>query len=542
MDSDFLHLRNIPDYILTESSHQPSPTKHTSNQGSCNTSDILNLTTLQLWPAKAADIIHQKGLSTTKLKNKFNEIIFPWNDNYDKQRQLFSSQIQEKPLFIIFPCEEQEIIKIYTLMIKHRLTLRIIGGRHSPLLVEPDIFVVMSKFDYIRLDKFDHILKVGSYYTQGEVNNFLFQHNPNYHFPGGKINHPNLLTPAFPGGSASTVSALGISLSGGIGTLRRTLGLTIDSIISFKIVVPPTKDSRAEILIAEKHRHEDLFWALRGAGNQNFGFITEITYQIDIVSAVILYEINWKYTESTARNVLKEWQQNSVYLSNQFNEDLSFFTNNLNEKDSPGKAERGFPEQGINVTGIYVLKFGQSVKSAQKDVKKNTYYLLKLGGTMLIDELSSYQDVYIKFVQARVYHNFSLGKTVFTRKNLSDEILIPRMREAKKVRARSLIGLQLMGGKISDVSPKGTSFYPRCAKFFIDIFNHWDSVVDQAGSEAWNRETFRIIHDENRPFSYIGFPVSGLTPINYYGKNLPRLEEIKKKYDPLNLLKYPDSL
>lgn len=63
----------------------------------------LEVTTLELWPRQARRLIADKGLSVRYLKQTFTDIIFPWNFHYDMERQLFSCQIQERPLFIIKP-------------------------------------------------------------------------------------------------------------------------------------------------------------------------------------------------------------------------------------------------------------------------------------------------------------------------------------------------------------------------------------------------------------------------------------------------------
>ena len=52
----------------------------------------MNIITLQLWPNQAKKIIEEKGICLNCLK-KISNVIYPWDDNYDQQRQLFSTQI-----------------------------------------------------------------------------------------------------------------------------------------------------------------------------------------------------------------------------------------------------------------------------------------------------------------------------------------------------------------------------------------------------------------------------------------------------------------
>lgn len=480
------------------------------------------ITTLELWPTKAKNIIIEKGLVVRKLQHQFEKIIFPWNDNYDQQRMLFSTQIQERPLFIIQAVCEDEIISVLNLLRDYVLTIRIVGGRHSTALQNPNIFLDMSRFNKITLKKY---LKVGAGVTQGQVNDFLFTHHKGLHFPGCKPNHPNNL--AFPGGSAVTVGSVGISTVGGIGTLRRTLGLTIDSIKSFRIVIAGLKS--ASVITASKSKNSDLYWALLGGGGANFGVITEIKYYPLKINKVILYEILWDWSE--AANVLDLWQATAPSRSNAFNEDLSLYNG----------AGGDINKLGINITGIYVIPDEQSSSEAKRIVIEE---VKSLGGKLFIEESMSYDKLYSKFAASRVYHNFSTGRTVLTENIVPSKIVIDRLELSRNINSYSYIGLQLMGGKISERTSNETAYYPREAKFFVDIFNFWNSPVDQEFSQNWNSQTFQELYPILGPYCYLGFPIPNLPHhLNaYYGENTKRLLEVKKKVDPLGLLRFPGSL
>ena len=484
--------------------------------------DDLTINTLQLWPRKARTIIKEKGLSVRRLHSQFNDrIIFPWDDNYDQQRMLFSTQIQERPLFIIKAQSHHDIMNVLQLLESYKMTLRIIGGRHSTGLQNPDIFLDMSHFNKISSDKYLH---VGAGATQGQVNDFLFKNHKGCYFPGTNPNHPNSLT--FPGGSAATVGVAGISTAGGIGTLRRTLGLTVDSIKGFKIILPPTRKDPPKTVIASRSKNADLFWALLGGGASNFGIIVEIYYYILKVDEVILYQVDWDPSE--AERVLTQWQETATTRPNAYNEDLAIY----NHEDS---------KIGISLEGVYVIPDGQSIKRAKREI---TNELKSLGGKLTISDASEYNTVYEKFVEGRVYHSYSVGKTFLTEKFVPPEILLQRLEEARYNNGFTYIGLQLMGGKISERSSDATAFYPRQCKFFVDIFNFWDSAADQEANMKWNGKTFKQLYPIIGPYSYLGFQIQALNDNlrAYYGENLERLQEIKKKIDPLGLLKFPGSL
>lgn len=75
------------------------------------------------------------------------------------------------------------------------------------------------------------------------------------------------------GGTVSDTGIGGLTLGGGYGWLSGKLGLTIDNLVSVKLV---TADG--SVLMVSEKQNKDLFWALRGAGH-NFGVAAEFVYQ-----------------------------------------------------------------------------------------------------------------------------------------------------------------------------------------------------------------------------------------------------------------------
>jgi FAD/FMN-containing dehydrogenase len=70
-----------------------------------------------------------------------------------------------------------------------------------------------------------------------------------------------------PFGDSPTVGVGGITLGGGVGWLSRKLGLTIDSLDSVEVVT-----AEGQLVAADEHTRQDLFWAVRGGGG-NFGVV-----------------------------------------------------------------------------------------------------------------------------------------------------------------------------------------------------------------------------------------------------------------------------
>jgi hypothetical protein len=105
----------------------------------------------------------------------------------------------------------------------------------------------------------------------------------------------------------------------------------------------------------------------------------------------------------------------------------------------------------------------------------------------------------------------------------------------------------LAGGAVASVAPDATAFAHGKALMLTTVDLDWtpdDNEASVARNEAWLSE----FHEAMRPFtsdqSYQNF-IDGAERDYlraYYGANLERLVEIKRKYDPSNLFHFPQSI
>ncbi|RIB00613.1 hypothetical protein C2G38_1144212, partial [Gigaspora rosea] len=78
-----------------------------------------------------------------------------------------------------------------------------------------------------------------------------------------------------PAGTCPSVGIGGHALGGGYGLYGRKYGLALDSILSMDLV-----DPTGRLITVNKDQYTDLFFALRGAGVNNFGIVTSFTFKI----------------------------------------------------------------------------------------------------------------------------------------------------------------------------------------------------------------------------------------------------------------------
>ncbi|MEV5463401.1 FAD-binding oxidoreductase, partial [Streptomyces cellulosae] len=105
-----------------------------------------------------------------------------------------------------------------------------------------------------------------------------------------------------PAGSCPTVGVAGLTLGGGHGVVSRAYGLTCDSLTRATLITADGKQ-----LTADARENKDLFWALRGAGNGNFGVVTELHFKTHPAPQGVSAYLSWPWSKAAA--VVKAWQE-----------------------------------------------------------------------------------------------------------------------------------------------------------------------------------------------------------------------------------------
>lgn len=92
------------------------------------------------------------------------------------------------------------------------------------------------------------------------------------------------------GGRLKTIGVGGLTLGGGINYFAVKYGFTMDTVIAYEIVL-----ASGQVVTATAKANSDLFWALKGGGN-NFGIVTKFTFNVysipKVSTATIVYTEN----------------------------------------------------------------------------------------------------------------------------------------------------------------------------------------------------------------------------------------------------------
>lgn len=514
--------------------------------------------TPELWPIEAKKIIITKGICQARLEESFSKVVFPWNSSYNNYRVFYEHQIQEFPLFVVVLKEYKEASKVLNLAYKFNLQIRIVNGRHSSAIENPDIYVDMSQLRKIKLLKRDQLLVQGGA-TQGEVYEYLMSKDHNNMWIGGKTSHPlsehSLFKTSssdvksehvFPGGSAYSVGVPGITSAGGLGTLKRTFGLACDYVKEWTIALPygsnyystdvkvnEIKDYNKKSRIIKVKKGEDLDWALKGGVASNFGIVLDITFKLlPKVDKIISFAVEWpdlsKHPREAAK-ILDTWQLNAPKLSSWYNTDIVLFT-------SKG-------ELHTRIVGSFVVpnncgddpsqEFLPLVKQDVKNLVKDLYPPLSLEVT-----IDDYDDTVEKLFEARPYAPFSNMKIALRKKSIKGQEIVNHLLSSNKHPGTQGFQIELLGGVLNktNLTSTNSSFYPRDANYLMETFARWESALNTCENISWIDQLFYKLVKSN--YAYIGFPVNGLPIKYYYGSHRHRLREIKKQVDPLKQLRF----
>jgi len=118
-----------------------------------------------------------------------------------------------------------------------------------------------------------------------------------------------------PHGDCASVCFGGFLLGGGFGLISKTFGMGVDWIKSINIV---TADGILKT-VNNENEYNDLFWALRGGGQGNFGIVTKFEMNVPVKKQEnpgIYVELTWEYNENNWNIISLTW--------NDFTQDTSY--------------------------------------------------------------------------------------------------------------------------------------------------------------------------------------------------------------------------
>jgi FAD/FMN-containing dehydrogenase len=325
-----------------------------------------------------------------------------------------------------------------------------------------------------------------------------------------------------PAGCGATVGIGGQALGGGLGLLGRSLGLMSDQMLAAEVVLA---DGR--VVECDEQRHEDLFWALRGAGAQGLGVVTRLTLRTVPEPAATSFHLTWPYERASA--LIAAWQE-----------------------WSPPGPDRLAASLLVTVGGEagadpVVHLFGSMIGSETETAELLDEFVSVAGA----DPASS-ERAHMRYGSLKSYlaergpgdqedeDGRPYMKSEFFRAPLpagAVEALVERfVRERRPGEARKL-DFMPWGGAYNRVPADATAFPHREELFLLEHSVVVPAGFDAAATEAaraWLSESWELVHPSGSGGVYGNFPDTDLPDEHraYWGDNLERVRRVKERYDP----------
>jgi len=448
----------------------------------------------------------QSNEKIKNLKDKVKgEIVLPGDPNYNEVREIWNAMIDRRPAVIIQCAEADDVPHAISYARDNGLEISVRGGGHNiagSALCNNGVMIDFSKMTAVKVDAQKKRAYVEPGATLGDFDKAIQAHG--------------LATPV---GINSTTGIAGLTLGGGFGWLTRKYGMTVDNLISAKMV---TADG-SKIQVSEDE-NADLFWAIRGGGG-NFGVVTQFEFALypvgpEILAGLLVFPID------QAKQVLEKYRE----FVKSAPEELSIWV--VLRKAPP------LPFLPVAVHGkeVVVLAIFYAGDIAE--------------GEKFIDPLRSFGDAYGEHVGAQPYVQWQQAfdplltpgaRNYWKSHNfieLSDGALDSIIEFVGKIPfPQCEIFLGLIAGAANRVSSNAMAYGHRDAKFVLNVHGRWDEAAQDEIGIAWARAFFKASAPYASAGAYVNFMTEdeGDRVAAAYGVNYARLKQVKKKYDPKNI-------
>jgi FAD/FMN-containing dehydrogenase len=356
---------------------------------------------------------------------------------------------------------------------------------------------------------------------------------------------------AVPGGSCPTVGISGLTLGGGIGVVGRAFGLTCDLLESLQIVT-----ANGAILTCGNRQHSDLFWACRGGGGGNFGVVTSFTFATFPAPSPWLFFLRWSWKH--AAKVVAAWQSWAPHAPDAL-------WSNMHLAAAPGGTTPTVEVGGTYIGGINGVAglLGQlyAKVGSRPDV---SYFLNQFSylNAMLLEAgcnlgQPGYRACHPNWTLTgggNLSRQPQLAKSDFFTRPLSSAGIATLLRGVQSMQAVhgvpggvGGIAFDALGGAINRYQPDVTAFVHRNALFGAQYTTDWPNGAPAAGvgnQHAWLRSFWQSMRPYASGQAYQNYIDPDLTnwAQAYYGTNYPRLQQVKKTYDPNRVFNFPQAV
>ncbi len=416
-----------------------------------------------------------------------------------------------RPAAVVFARDAADVVNALVWARAHDVPVRARSGRHALegwSTVDDGVVIDVSEMKSVTIDAAAGTATVGAGLNQLEAVTGL-----------GAAGF------AAPTGTEGSVGLAGATLGGGFGLLTRRYGMASDNLLAAEIVVAPS-EGRAEVIVADEQHHADLLWALRGAGNGNFGVVTALTYRTHPLNQAIHVVATWRGLDDLPA-VFDTWQRWAPHTDDRLTSQLELTC------------------EAIVLSGVLA---GGSETEAMKLLEP----VLAIGRPEVVNADGSWADTYTAF-------QIPITEEPANWKFNSQFVSEPYPAEAIDLLCSALSAAppecnfftNALGGVVPTGEPAGGSaFAHRNALFYAEPGAGWGIRGGPPPDESLTATCLRWVADLSEamhPYvngAYVNVPNAGIDDWEtaYWGDNVDRLRAVKADYDPCDVFHFEQGI
>jgi FAD/FMN-containing dehydrogenase len=418
-------------------------------------------------------------------------IITPESAEYESARLVFNRAFDRHPALIVRCADASDVVRTLDFIQKQNLPVAVRGGGHNRAgfgVCDGGAVIDLSRMNRVVVDPGKGVARAEA----GALVRDLDQATQRY----------GLATTS---GGCPTVGIAGLTLGGGEGFLMSKYGAACDNLLSAQLV---TVDGRQ--VEASQTSNPDLFWAIRGGGG-NFGVATALEYQLHPVTNVLAGTLMYPPGQMTE-------------LLPAFAELIAAAPDELNIVGEVLPSQKGagflvlFFHAGDASQGRDLLRNWRALKP-QEDTVQDSSYLETQANINPYTPVAHFQtDVFVPELNARVIETITTA--------------------ADNAAPNTRVFIVPIYGAVTRIKVSDTAFALRQPGYELDIMGRWNTPVEKASAVQWAKTLQSQLQPLARGLyvNQLGETSDDLVRTGY-GPNYARLAEIKKKYDPGNLLR-----
>jgi FAD/FMN-containing dehydrogenase len=441
-----------------------------------------------------AEAIHQAAQTFT------GSLLQPTDAEYDLRRRVHNGLIDKRPAAIACchgVSDVADAVKLARLM---NLEVAVRGGGHNVAgraTIDKGLLVDVSPMKGIYVDVHGKTARAQGGVLWKELNRETQLHGL-----------------ATTGGVVGSTGIAGLTLGGGLGWLMPKYGLALDNLRAAELVMA---DGR--VVRASADEHADLFWAIRGGGG-NFGIATSLEYDLhevgpNITGGPVVHPL------PKAFDVLRFYRETCAKL----------------------------PDEMMLVAGLQTAPDGSGAKvvalvaghCGSLDKGEKAVAPIKAFGPPVLDAMGPIPYSALNTMLDPAFPKGALNywKAQFVTDLSDDAIRAITTAFQECPSPMGMIVIEHFHGAASRIPVSATACTMRVTGFNVVIISQWASPSETERGMAWARQTHAALKPYLAPTRYMNYlEEDAADPVQVaYGPNLPKLRELKKKYDPDNFFR-----